>query len=186
MTPIGHCLMGLSVASLTIPPGWGWRTKLAGLAVLAAAANVPDLPLPYWGRPYHHVSHSVFVTLGLMAAQAAVLSCLPGLRRKVGGWTFAGAFMLSWASHLLLDSFYGHSEGARIYWPMSEATLSLPIPWLDGVSDRLPWSDAMVLRVVGIELLFFGTILALCLAARAMALRRSRSNRVALDCDSKP
>jgi membrane-bound metal-dependent hydrolase YbcI (DUF457 family) len=160
-----------------IPRRWGWLAKLVGFAALAISANIPDLPLPYWGHPFHHhVSHSLFVTLGLMAILAAVLWWWPSLRRKGGGWLFAGAFMLSWASHLLLDSFYGHSDGVRIYWPVSDAPLSLPISCFDAVPSHRLSPDPRMFRVIVIELLVYGTVLALCLAGRALA-HRPRAKR---------
>lgn len=166
MTGIGHSLTGMSLAALAMPRRWRAPSWLAGMAALAVLANVPDIDLPFWGHAEYLISHSIFVNVALIVAVLAVPAALPALRRKLGGWPVLAAGGGAWMSHLLLDSFYGHGKGIRIFWPFSsEAALNLAIPWFRNYPGGWPL-DAARLKVMAIEVLFYGPLLAICLLWR--------------------
>ena len=163
---IGHGLIGLSIGAIMIPPAWNARRKLASFLAMVLAAYVPDLPLPHWGHDLYYISHSLFVTLGLMAVAAGILWRCPRLRGGTGGWPLAGALMLAWASHLLLDSFYAHGGGVAMFWPLSRASLALPMPWFGSLHRPFLVITRNTVRVFAAEAVFYGTVLAACLAWR--------------------
>lgn len=37
---------------------------------------------------------------------------------------------LAWYSHLLLDTLYNHGYGLAMFWPVSDRSIALPVPWL--------------------------------------------------------
>jgi membrane-bound metal-dependent hydrolase YbcI (DUF457 family) len=165
MTLVGHSLLGYSLGALTIPRAWSWRPKLLAFAVLGLLAGGPDWPTPFWGHSQYVVSHSLFVNLGLMAAVAALAAALPRQRAALGGWPLVCAGIAAWLSHLLLDSFYSHGMGVRIFWPLSGASLDLSMPWFDVLQAGIPPEAA--LRIFAIEFAFYGSLLGLCLLWRA-------------------
>ena len=161
---VGHSLLGFSLGALAIPRSWPRRPKLLAFGVLALLAGGPDLPAPLWGHSRYLISHSLFVNLGLMVGVAAVAAASPRLRGAVGGWPLVCAGAAAWLSHLLLDSFYSHGKGVRIFWPLSGDELNLPLPWFDVLRVGIRPHDA--LRIFAIEFAFYGTLLALCLLWR--------------------
>jgi membrane-bound metal-dependent hydrolase YbcI (DUF457 family) len=167
MTPVGHSLFGASLAVAAMPRGASRRRRLAMLVSFAALANIPDLRLPMWGHERYDISHSIFVNAGLIALLAVTLVFLPRARRAVGGTAVIICGAAAWLSHLLLDSFYNHGKGVAILWPFSKGRLALPISWFDNLHLPLPHFGWHTARVMGIELLAYGTLFVLvCLARR--------------------
>jgi hypothetical protein len=165
MTSVGHCLTGLSLAALVVPRSWERREKVRAFAALALVANVPDLTLPFWGHFSYRVSHSLFVNLVLVAVAVALLTRSRAWRNEAGRRRIVAAGVAAWLSHLLLDSFYSHGQGIHILWPVSDAALSLPVPWLH-VLEPDSLSNAATLRIFATEAVCYGAILGACLAWR--------------------
>jgi len=165
VTIVGHSLLGFSLGALAIPRGWARRPKLLAFGVFGLLAGGPDLPAPFWGHSQYLVSHSLFVNLGLIAAVMGLAWALPRLRAALGGWPLVCAGAAAWSSHLLLDSFYSHGKGVRIFWPLSLDALNLPMPWFDVLHIGVP--PHVALRIFAVEFAFYGTLLALCLVWRA-------------------
>jgi membrane-bound metal-dependent hydrolase YbcI (DUF457 family) len=165
MTSVGHCLTGLCLASLVVPRGWERRQRRAAFAAFTLAANVPDLPLPLWGHFSYRVSHSLFVNLALVAALVGLLIVFRRARPDAAWWCVVAGGGAAWLSHLLLDSFYSHGWGVRIFWPFSDAALNLPLPWFQ-VPRRDSFGDPAALRIFAVEAIFYGALLGACLVWR--------------------
>ena len=169
MTFVGHCLTGLSFAALVVPRNWERKEKVAVFAVLTLVANAPDLPLPFWGHYSYRVSHSLFVNLALVAVVVGLLTSSRAWRSKAAmRWVVAGG-AAAWLSHLLLDSFYSHGQGIRIFWPVSDAALNLAVPWFH-VLRRGSSADLATLRILATEAVFYGAFLGACLIWRRRSL----------------
>ena len=166
MTTVGHSLAGLAIAALVVPRGWSVRAKVAGFTAFALLANLPDAPLPGWGHSRYLISHSLFVALAAVAVPVAALAALRRPRAWLGGWPVVLGGAGAWLSHLLLDTFYNHGRGLRMFWPASRtAALKLPVPWFSVL--RGGWAaDVYSLRIATIELLCYGGLLAACVLAR--------------------
>jgi membrane-bound metal-dependent hydrolase YbcI (DUF457 family) len=155
----------LSIAALVVPRSWDRREKVAAFAAFTLVANTPDLPLPFWGHFDYKVSHSLFVNLALVAAVAVpLLGCRAWRSKPAWRWVVLGG-AAAWLSHLLLDSFYSHGYGIRIFWPFSEAALNLPVPWFH-VLRRDSFGDLAALRILATEAVCYGALLAACLIWR--------------------
>jgi membrane-bound metal-dependent hydrolase YbcI (DUF457 family) len=155
----------LSFAALVVPRGWSQGEKAVAFGALALVANAPDLPLPLWAHESYRVSHSLFVNLALMAGVLGLLLVFRVWRGRPGSrWVVAGG-AAAWLSHLVLDSFYSHGRGIRIFWPLSDAALTLPIPWFHVVRRGSP-PDLATLRIFATEALFYGALLGICLLWR--------------------
>ena len=165
MTSVGHCLTGLSLAALVVPRSWERREKVAAFAAFTLVANAPDLPLPFWGHYSYRVSHSLFVNLALIAVVAPLL-LNSGARRGEAAWRWVVAGgAAAWLSHLLLDSFYSHGHGIRIFWPVSDAALNLAVPWFHVLRRGSP-PDLATLRILATEAVCYGLLLVACLSWR--------------------
>jgi len=170
MTCVGHGLIGCAVGLTVLPRSSRWSARLLHLLAFAALANLPDLPLRYWGHDRYEISHSLFVSLVAIGLLSAAILLAQRRGRRLGlALLVAGA--LAWLSHLLLDSFYNHGQGVAIYWPFSEGRLVLPVPWLEVAKQPLLALGELslggqTLRVMGIELLTFGALPALALLLR--------------------
>jgi membrane-bound metal-dependent hydrolase YbcI (DUF457 family) len=165
MTSVGHCLTGLSFAALVVPRSWERRRKAVAFAAIVLVANVPDLPLPFWGHFDYRVSHSLFANLALLAVVVGLLISSRAWRSEAAfRWVVAGG-VAAWLSHFLLDSFYSHGYGIRIFWPFSDASLNLPIPWFH-VMRRDLFGDPAALRILATEAVWYGALLAACLIFR--------------------
>ncbi len=162
MTTVGHSLTGLSIAVLTLPRGKSLTWYLLVGHMFVFFANVPDFPLPYWGHANYEVSHSLFVT-GMLIIPLALLLLIPAVNDKIGT-KITAAWAIAWLSHMVLDSLYSHGNGIGIFWPLSDAHLSLPLPWF----NTLTWPPFTEHNrdVFGIELAVYGTVLVLCLLLR--------------------
>lgn len=165
---MGHGLTGAALGLLAIPAGAGRGRALATLVAFAALANLPDLPLPYWGHNRYDVSHSVFVNLALALVLALALWRWRGARPRV---VLLGA--AAWCSHLLLDALYNHGKGVAIFWPVSAHRLALPLPWFSTAHGPLWRPDLHLLRVMAVELLFYGALFLAVAALRRLAGRRA-------------
>ena len=108
MTQVGHTLMGTALGILSLPAHRSPRWKVGYFAIFALLANLPDLPLPYWGHGRYDISHSLFVNLLLSVLAVALCSWQPGVHQLMGGRAVLVAGTLAWLSHLLLDAFYDH------------------------------------------------------------------------------
>ena len=178
MTSVGHCLTGLSFAALVVPRSWVRKEKLAAFAALTLVANVPDLPLPFWGHYSYRVSHSLFVNLALVTVVAGVLLGTPARRGEAAWrWVVAGG-AAAWLSHMMLDSFYSHGHGIRVFWPVSDAALNLSLPWFHVLQRGSP-PDLATLRIFATEALCYGALLAVCLYWRRRAPQRISSGHPA-------
>jgi membrane-bound metal-dependent hydrolase YbcI (DUF457 family) len=170
MTPVGHSLMGLAIGWIAVPAEFSRRAKIVTLGAFIALPNAPDWPLPGWGHDRYDISHSIFVTLGAIAV-AMVLAFIALWRTRYFAWRLIVGGAIAWLSHLLLDTFYFGRRGIAMFWPVSEARVSLPMPWFT-VMELKPLVSAHNARVFAIEAAFYGAILALVVAWR---WRRDRS-----------
>ncbi|MGQ0603716.1 MAG: metal-dependent hydrolase [Anaerolineales bacterium] len=169
MTQVGHSLMGLAVGVVCAPRQLSWRSRLGYGVVFAALANLPDLPVPNWGHDRYDISHSVFVNLLLIVVTWITLGWRADLRRSLGGWPVLLGGGLAWLSHLLLDSFYNHGMGVAIFWPFSEASLVLPIPWFSVVPSPPPFTLAHLQEFVA-EFVSYSPLVLIALALRRAGL----------------
>jgi hypothetical protein len=122
-------LTGVALGTLSLPSSASKRRCVVQLGVFAALTNIPDIPLPCWGHARYEISHSIFVNLLLCGLAFAALLWSRGVNHGRVNWRVAGLGIAAWFSHLLLDTFYNHGTGVGILWPLSTATLALPIPW---------------------------------------------------------
>jgi membrane-bound metal-dependent hydrolase YbcI (DUF457 family) len=165
MTSVGHCLTGLSFAALVVPRRWERKEKLVAFAAFILVANAPDLPLPFWGHYSYRVSHSLFVNLAVVAVVVGLWVIFRPRRTEAGWrWVLAGG-AAAWLSHLLLDSFYSHGQGIRIFWPFSDAALNLSVPWFHVMRRGSP-PDLATLRILAIEAICYGALLGACVIWR--------------------
>lgn len=152
MTQVGHVITGAAISVLSVPNRITPRQRTIYTIVFMLLATVPDWPFKNWGHDRYYLSHSLFVTLLFLMLLFIAFYFLRDLRQKIGG-------ALAWLSHLLLDSFYNHGEGVAIYWPVSSASLALPIPWFEVGTGPL----AHLMRVFLIELISYMPLLLLAL-----------------------
>ena len=171
MTSVGHSLTGISIGVLCMPGGRSPRFNAVFLASFAVLANLPDLPVPYWGHSRYDISHSIFTNSAFILLAVGGMAFLPKTRRFVGGWSVVLCGAAAWLSHLLLDTFYNHGNGLGMFWPVSNAHLALPIPWF-ATATMWPKLTVHNLRVASIEILFYGALLALCIVIRILVERR--------------
>jgi hypothetical protein len=159
MTPIGHSLMGLAIGYVVVPRDFSKREKSIALAAFVMLTNAPDWPLPGWGHDRYDVSHSLFVTMAGVTltgvAAAVLLRRTPYLqwRSIVGG-------AVAWLSHLLLDTLYDGRKGLAMFWPVSDARVSLPVPCFRTM-QLSPLVSAHNASVFAIEAVVYGSILGL-------------------------
>jgi membrane-bound metal-dependent hydrolase YbcI (DUF457 family) len=166
MTPVGHTITGLAAAAAVFPSGLSRRRTAAGLAVIVLLANIPDLRIAGWGHYAYHISHSIFVTGGLIAIALLglrVVSMCGGPR--VPKYLLVGG-AAAWLSHLLLDTLYAHGHGLAMFWPFSSWALALPVPLFSGLGSCRRVLTLPGLRTVAIEFLCFSPLLAGVLVIR--------------------
>jgi len=175
MTPIGHSLVGASLAVAAMPRAASRRRRLVLLLSFAALANIPDLRLPMWGHERYDISHSFLVNAGLIALIAMMLAFLPRAKTFVGGTAVIISGAAAWLSHPLLDSFYNHGRGLAVLWPISPRHLALPIPWFDNLHLPLPHFGWHTARVMSIELLAYGAVFVLVCLGRRLVDRAAQS-----------
>jgi LexA-binding, inner membrane-associated putative hydrolase len=169
MTSTGHFLTGISIGILCLPKNSSKVHQIAHLSVFTILSIIPDLPFQGWGHGNkYYFSHSLFVNLVLILLLLIPFLLLSGLRKKIGGWPVLIGAPLAWLSHLLLDSFYNTGHGIAIFWPVSNARLILPIPWLSLSQGPLYPFTLVNLKIVAIETVTFLPVLLL-----AVIIKRS-------------
>lgn len=178
MTQVGHILTGVAIGVACMPEqkpkGW----KVVYLSLCAFLANVPDLQLPYWGHhTYYYVSHSLFVNLALIGLLLLLFLGRRNLRTACGGTLPILGGALAWLSHLLLDTFYNQAKGLMMFWPFSQARLSLALPWFKVVKDMPPPLTADTLYILLVELAFYGTLLGMVILVRVL-LQKGNKKRI--------
>lgn len=150
--------MGATIALFAVPNGASKIRRNGTILGFLILANVPDLKFPGWGHERYDISHSIF-SIGLLAAILVSLPLFSGkIRNWIGGMKVAVLGTLAMLSHLLLDSTYNHGKGIGLFWPFSEAKLNLALPWFETLQTNLPGITLHSLRVMAIELLFFGAV----------------------------
>lgn len=165
MSPVGHSIVGLTLAVIALPYGASRRVLILVPIVFVALANLPDWPIPNWGHDRYRISHSLFINLLLIGLSVfAIWLIKRRFQLPIARITAFGA--IAWLSHLLLDTFYAHGRGLAMFWPFSEARLSLPVPWFQVLNVQAPiWSERNLL-VFGYEALVYTPILLVALAIR--------------------
>jgi len=158
MTSVGHSLTGMSIAVLCLPRQWSVRVRLIGMLTFAMLACVPDVRF----HEQYHIRHSLLVNVAMMAGPVLLLTLWDRMRRRIGGWRTVYGGCAAWLSHLLLDSFYNHGLGVPVGWPFGRWRPDLAIPFFE---CSRPWEGLSPhnLRVLSIELAFYGALLLLCL-----------------------
>ena len=129
MTLTAHLITGTALGVISMPKNYSKASKTIHMMIFAILADIPDWPIRNWGHDRYYFSHSVFVNLVPIFSILFIFLFIPKVRNKIGGWPVLFAGAIAWLSHMLLDSFYNHGYGIRIFWPYSEARLILPIPW---------------------------------------------------------
>jgi len=163
MTFVGHVLTGAAIGMVAMPDYPRKSQKTIHLLVFALLATVPDWPFKNWGHELYYFSHSIFINLLFIGLGWVILFITPRLWKKYSldsetwqvSWQLMLGGSLAWLSHLLLDTFYNHGKGLMMFWPVSDARLALPVPWL-AVASRpfLPVSAGNV-RIFLLEFLTF-------------------------------
>ena len=157
-SPVGHLLGGAIVGYTLVP---------SAVLLCAGAGAAPDLDF-FWGR-HNMETHSLF---------AAIVAGLVVLAWK-GNARLALAVTLSWASHVLFDWLGSDTTpplGVMALWPFSSAYYFSNAFFFEAISRRY-WLDNFIshnLWAVAREILILGPVLALLIAFRSRAQRRSR------------
>ena len=168
-SPVGHALGGAIVAFATLRPGLGaggLGLGKSGLLVVAAAV-APDLDF-LWGR-HNQETHSL--------AAALVAGAVAFVWKKDA--RLAIAITLAWVSHVLFDWLGSDTTpplGVMALWPFSSAYYFSNAFFFEAISRRY-WLDNFIshnLWAVAREILILGPVLALLIAFRSRAQRRSR------------
>jgi hypothetical protein len=170
MTFVGHTLAGTAVAVAVIPKRSSSIQKIVHFLVFVLLANLPDLPTFNWGHENYIYSHSLFVNLVFITLAILFLTFSKRVFQKIGGWTVLIGGVIAWLSHLLLDSFYNHGKGVMIFWPVSAASLALPIPWLSALPGTHPLLSLAVLQIFVLEFITFAPFLLLMILIRIFNL----------------
>jgi len=168
--------MGMSFGVLCMPRRWSTRAKAGLLVVFAMLGNAPDVANKLTPYGWYNIVHSVFLNVGAILLLAAMLCVWWWQKGKPRGvwpifWCGGGA----WLSHLLLDTFYNHGKGIQIFWPASDAALALPIPWFK--TWQQPLDVYLIPNILTSlrELWVYGVLLLLCVLARHLWFRRSKT-----------
>ena len=175
MTFAGHILTGLSLGVLAMPRRWPWNHKAAMLLSYVVLALGPDWKFPGWGHYRYDISHGLMMNLLIVGVPAIVLLLWAAARRKLGGTAVIVGGVAAELAHLLLDSFYNHGNGVMIGWPFNRYHLNLAMPWFRSMVAA--WNLDFA-RVIAIELLFYGSLLVVCLSARRVAISVSLRRKV--------
>lgn len=167
MTQVGHTIVGTAIGTLCLPNFANFIKKFWFIFLFVFLANLPDLPIPYWGHDRYEISHSLFVNLLLIRIFILISQVIAKYShtQKVS-WKLVLFGSLAILSHLLLDSFYNHALGVMIFWPFSQASLVLPIPWLSvqkGLPPPITWE---MIKIGVIEFITFTPFLGLSIWAR--------------------
>lgn len=183
MTLVGHVLTGTAIG-LTVMPEYPRKSqKTIHLLVFAFLATMPDWPFKNWGHDKYYISHSIFTNLLFIGLAWIILFIIPRLWKKysvssetwIVSWQLIVGGSVAWLSHLLLDTFYNHGKGVAMFWPVSDARLALPIPWL-ALSIRPFFANvAGNARIFLLELVTFFPLVMLALILRKSGILPQRS-----------
>jgi membrane-bound metal-dependent hydrolase YbcI (DUF457 family) len=167
-TPLGHYLVGLSVA-VFVARSPEARRRAPWWAVVACAPDLdvlPGLAVGNLSRFHHGASHSLTAAV----AVALVVTAVVVLRR--GRATLAVpvlAFVL-FASHIALDSVTvdsGAPIGVPLFWPFSQETYQAPWALLPNVQHtRAPVVSVHNALLMVREVVVFAPLVGLALAVR--------------------
>jgi inner membrane protein len=168
-SPVGHALGGAIVALAALRPGL--ESGVLGLGnsglLVVAAAVAPDLDF-LWGR-HNQETHSL---------TAAILAGLVVFAWKRNA-RLAVAVTLAWMSHVLFDWLGSDTTpplGVMALWPFSSQYYFSNAFFFEAISRRY-WLDNFIshnLWAVAREILILGPVLAVLMAFRSRARRRSR------------
>lgn len=167
MTPVGHSICGLTIAAIAIPRECRWKKALLTAGSFILLANAPDIPFPGWGHDRYDISHSLIVTAALTGLLYILFKKTTMISHR---YLIAGGGC--WFSHILLDSTYNHGKGLRVWWPISEERLAMPLPWFETLRSPINYLSEHSVRVMSIELVAFGIIFAIAMAFRFLTPRR--------------
>ena len=131
MTTLGHSLVGSAFASVSYSKSKKLFYRIFYFLIFIFIANIPDLPFKFWGHSQYHISHSIFINLTIIIIGLVFLAFCQKCQESIGGFKTVIFGVITWLSHFLLDSFYNHGKGVAIFWPFSDAHLTLPIPWFE-------------------------------------------------------
>ena len=165
MTLVGHSLTGLAIGMFAVRSSWPLFVKILVVFHFGWLAYIPDFPFPGWGHNNYLISHSIFVNLAIVGVVAAVLAVWRRVREVIGYQRIVLCGTGAWLSHLLLDSFYNHGIGIRIYWPFSDARFALPIPWLGAIRPPPQLFTLHNLYIFFVEFVTFFPLFALSILA---------------------
>lgn len=178
MTQTGHTLTGIAIGILSMPTGDASKKKVAHVVAFALLANIPDLPLDNWGHGRYDISHSIFVNLLIIGIAVLAVTFLRNVRTRIGGWPVIVGGTVAWLSHLLLDSFYNHGQGVAIFWPFSDARLSLPIRWFSVVTSLPPPITPQMMQIFLIEFASYLPLVVVAILIRRTRIVRRAATRV--------
>jgi membrane-bound metal-dependent hydrolase YbcI (DUF457 family) len=174
-TPVGHYLLGLSIARLVARDGSD-RRQAPWWALVAGAPDLdvlPGLAVGNLSRFHHGASHSVAAAaLAALAATAFTLS-----RGRRASWRILALVFALYISHTVLDVFTvdtGVPIGVPLFWPWSQETFQAPwalLPHVQHTEQPLISVHNALLMVR--EVLIFAPLVGLVFAARA-PVRRER------------
>jgi len=166
MTPVGHSLIGATIALTVIPSNATAKRTLVTLGALVLLANLPDWPLPWWGHERYDISHSIFSIGRLVGISLFAFLRSPGAVTWAGGTAVVMAGAIAPFSHLLLDTTYNHGIGLAVFWPFGTGRIALPLPWFETLKTPLPAITPHSLHVFAIEFLFYGVIFLIVLLGK--------------------
>jgi membrane-bound metal-dependent hydrolase YbcI (DUF457 family) len=152
------------VGVLCMPATDKLHRRLVILVATISAASLPDWPLPYWGHFRLAFSHSILVN-GVAIVCLVVGLYLKGTPLRQTYRRVIIGLIAVWLSHFLLDALYVDSR-LSIFWPFSEATVSLPVPWLKTLPHVPPPFDEKVIRILMLETVTFMPLLFVAAAIR--------------------
>jgi membrane-bound metal-dependent hydrolase YbcI (DUF457 family) len=150
------------------------RAKAVFLTSFVFLANVPDFPIRGWGHDRYLFSHSLFVNLAIIALIVIVLSLWKTTKEVIGGKRIIVGGIITWLSHLLLDSFYNHGKGIAIYWPFWNGRLAFPMPWFSPLQSIPPPFNSHTVKECLIEFLFYLPLALISIYWRQMTKRQER------------
>lgn len=175
MSPVGHTLLGLSLAAFAVPNPVTLRSSIVTGFAFVALTNLPDWPISRWGHDRYDISHSLFVNLSLISVTYLVWARTASLRKHLSP-LFVTLATLAWLSHLLLDSFYSHGNGVDLLWPFADGRLNLALPWFDTLDlHNHSVFDDKNLKIFGIELIAYSPVFLLAVFCRWWVERRISS-----------
>jgi membrane-bound metal-dependent hydrolase YbcI (DUF457 family) len=181
MFSLGHSLTGVAVGLVSIPTPIPNNRLLLGLTACAIAANTPDFRIPHWGHEEYAFSHSLVVTSAFILLLSLVTTLAAKWFKKTIPWKIYLAVGGAWMSHLLLDTFYNHGKGLKMFWPLSDAAIALPMPWFHNIDVHagfFAWSN--ISEYIS-EFLFFSVVV---LIAWVVRRRLSFNDSVCIECES--